>query len=115
MRMAIRPGWRTVSRPSRVCDARVRIENLGQVDVAFGDELLELGNFSHFFECKDLIPLVTVYCETRRIIATVFETLKTCRCDQLETYRTGKQWGCLTFDEGVENELAVLLNSVDCQ
>jgi hypothetical protein len=46
--------------PSGVCDARVRVENLGKVWLLVRDQLLQLGNLANFLESKDFILLVTV-------------------------------------------------------
>jgi hypothetical protein len=74
MGMAIETGRLTVSSPSSVCDARMRIKHLGQIWFGIRDELLELSNLADLFESEDLILLIAVYAKTCRIIASVFES-----------------------------------------
>jgi hypothetical protein len=61
-----------VSRPTSVCNASMGVEGLGHVDARFGNELLELCNLAHLLERKHLILLVTIDCETGRVVASVF-------------------------------------------
>ena len=74
MGMAIETGRLTVSSPSSVCDARMRIKHLGQIWFGIRDELLELGDLADLLESENLILRVTVYAKACRIIASVFET-----------------------------------------
>jgi hypothetical protein len=41
-------------------NAHMRIESLGEVDLALGNELLELGYLAHFLKGEDFILLVSV-------------------------------------------------------
>lgn len=59
--------------PSGVCNASVRVKDLGHVDAGAVDELSQLGNLAHLFESKDFISLVAIDCETRRIVTSVFK------------------------------------------
>ena len=93
MGMAVDAGWRAVSGPSGVCNTGVRIEDLVKIWLLLLNECLQLGHLANLFECKNLILLVAVYCETGRIVATVFESGE-------------------TVDEGVKNGFAILLNQV---
>ena len=93
VRMAIEARWGAVGGPSRVCNASVRIEDLSQVGLLLLDELLQLGNLAHLLEGHDLILPVTIYGQTGRVIATVLEPGE-------------------AIDEGVEDELPVLLDKV---
>lgn len=58
--MAIGAGGLAVCCPTGVGDAGVGVEDLGQVWLRFGDELLELGYFADFFERKHLVLLVSI-------------------------------------------------------
>jgi hypothetical protein len=71
----------------------VRIKDLSQVGLLILDQLLQLGNFADLLEGKDLVLLVTIYSQTSRVIATVFESGE-------------------AIDEGVEDEFPVLLDEV---
>lgn len=72
--MAVESRWLTVSSPSGVCNSAVGFEGLGHVDTRVVDEFSELDNLAHLFECEDLISLVSVNCQTGRIVTSVFET-----------------------------------------
>ena len=72
--MAIEAGRGTVCGPPRVCDAAVRVEGLGQVDIGLVNELLELGHLANLLERKDLLLLVAVDGETGRVVPAVLET-----------------------------------------
>ena len=61
MRVAVESGGLAVSGPSSVCNARMRIEDLGHVHLRGSNELLELHNLAHLLEGEDLILLVTVH------------------------------------------------------
>ena len=91
MRVAIETRWGAVGGPSCVCNASVRIEDLSQVGLLLLDELLQLGNLAHLFEGQDLVLLVAIYSQTGRVIATVLQAGE-------------------TIDEGVEDELPILLD-----
>ena len=93
MRMAVDARWWAVSRPSGVRDACVRVEDLGEIWLLILDELLQFCNLADLLECKDLVLLVAINRQTCGIIATVFESRE-------------------TIDEGIENELPVLLDQV---
>jgi hypothetical protein len=91
--MAIEARRSAVGGPSCVCNASVRIEDLSQVGLLLLDELLQLGNLAHFLEGKDLILLVSIYGQTGRVVATILQSRE-------------------AIDEGVEDELPVLLDEV---
>ena len=74
MRVAVQSAGLTVGSPSGMCDAGMRIEDLCHVHIGFLDEFSEFDNLAHLFECKDLIPLVAVDCETSGVVTSVFET-----------------------------------------
>lgn len=57
--------------PSGVCNAGVRVEDLGLVEVALLDELLEGGDLADLLDGEDLVLLVTVDGETGRVVTTV--------------------------------------------
>ena len=71
--MAVDSGWLTVGSPSCVCNPSVGVENLGQVRLGLGNELLQLDDLADFFEGEHFVLLVAVDSKTRRIIATVFQ------------------------------------------
>ena len=77
MRMAIDTRRLTVSSPPGVCDARMRVEHLGQVWLGLRNELLELGDLADLLESENLIVLITVDAQTCRIIASIFQTRQT--------------------------------------
>lgn len=58
--VAVDAGWRTVGGPTGVCNASVRVKDLGEVWLLLCNELLQLGHLAHLFECENLILLVTV-------------------------------------------------------
>lgn len=47
---------------------------LGKIGFGFFDELFQLGNLPNFFKGTDFILLVTINCETCRVISSIFET-----------------------------------------
>jgi hypothetical protein len=63
-----------MSSPSGVCNASVRVEDLGEVWLLLRDELLELDDLADLLEGEDLILLVSIYGETGGVVSTVFET-----------------------------------------
>ncbi len=46
--------------PSSVCNASVRIENLGQIWVLLFDELLEPGDLANLFESENFILFIAI-------------------------------------------------------
>lgn len=64
VRVAVDARWGTVSGPSGVCNAGMCVKDLGHVWRLCCDELLELCDLAHLLECKDLISLVTIDCQT---------------------------------------------------
>jgi hypothetical protein len=72
MRMTVEARRAAVGGPSGVCNARVGVEDLGQVGLLVVDELLERGDLADLLEGEDLVLLVAVDCQTRRVVATVF-------------------------------------------
>lgn len=91
--MAIEAGWGAVGGPSGVCNAGVRVEDLGEVWLLILDQGLQLGDLADLLEGEDLVLLVAVYSQTGRVVAAVFEAGQ-------------------SIDEGVDDELAVLLHEV---
>lgn len=73
MRMAVQPAGLTMCGPSGVCNACVRVEHFCHIDIGFLDELSKLRNLAHLLEGEDLILLVSIDCQTCRIVAAVFE------------------------------------------
>jgi hypothetical protein len=71
--MAIEPGGTTVGSPSCVRDASMRIKNLGEVGLLFGDELLELDDLADLLKGKNFILFVSVYSEAGGVVSTIFE------------------------------------------
>lgn len=57
--------------PSGVCNTGVRVEDLGLVELALLDELLEGGDLADLLDGKDLVLLVTIDGETGGVVATV--------------------------------------------
>ena len=64
--------------PAGVCDTAVRVEDLGHVDIGLVNQLPQLGDLADLLEGNDLVLLVAIDGETGGVIATVFETRKTC-------------------------------------
>jgi len=64
VRVAVQSGGWTVCGPSSVCNTGVRIKDLCQIRLLLFDELLELGHLADLLECKDLLLLVTIDCQT---------------------------------------------------
>jgi hypothetical protein len=54
-----------------VCNAGVRVEDLGLVEVALLDELLERGDLADLLDREDLVLLVAVDGKAGRVVATV--------------------------------------------
>jgi hypothetical protein len=71
MGMAVEARRLAVSSPSRVRNSRVGVKDLGQVWLGLVDERLKLGDLADLFESKHLILLVTVNCQTSRVVASV--------------------------------------------
>jgi len=76
-----------------VCNAGVGIEDLVKIWFLLLNECLQLGHLAKLLEGENLILLVTIHCETGRVVATVLESGE-------------------TVDEGVKNGSAVLLDQV---
>jgi len=55
-------------------NSSMRIEDLVKIWGLILNELLQLGNFADLLESKDLILLVTVDCQTGRVISSVLKT-----------------------------------------
>jgi len=53
-----------VSRPSSVCNTGMGVKDFCEIWFLLLDELLELCDFAHLFECENLVSLVTVDCQT---------------------------------------------------
>lgn len=60
MRMAIQTRRGAVSGPSCMCNAGVRVKDLGKIWVLILNEFLEFGNLADLFKCKDFILLISV-------------------------------------------------------
>ena len=91
--VAIETGRRTVGRPSGVCNACVRIKDLGEIWLLVLNELLELCHLADLLESENLVLLVSIYGQTSRVVATVFEPGE-------------------AIDESIENELPILFHQV---
>jgi len=59
--------------PSSVRNASMRIKYFGEIWLRLLNELLQLGDFAHFFVSKDFIFLVSVDRDASRIVTTVFK------------------------------------------
>lgn len=81
--------------PSGVCNASVRVEDLGQVWLLILDQLLELCDLAHLLEGEHFVFLVSIYGQTSRIVATVFESGE-------------------SIDKSIKNELPILLHQIVC-
>lgn len=79
--------------PSGVCNASVRVEDLGQIWLLILDQLLKLCDLAHLLEGEHFVFLVAIHCQTSRVVATVF--------------KSGE-----SIDESIENELSILLHQV---
>lgn len=71
MRVAVDARGRAVGSPSCVCDAGVRVEDLGLVELVLLDQLLEGGDLADLLDGKDLVLLVAVDGEAGRVVAAV--------------------------------------------
>jgi hypothetical protein len=70
--MAVEARRRAVGGPSGVSDTGVRVEDLVEAKALLLDELLQRGDLADLLDCVDLIFLVAVDGETRRVVAAVF-------------------------------------------
>ena len=93
MWVAVDARGRAVGGPSGVCNTGVRVEDLGEIWLLLCNELLQLHDLANLLEGEDLVLLVAIDRQTCGIITTVLEPGK-------------------AIDEGVENELPVLLHQV---
>lgn len=118
VRVAVDPAGRAVGGPSGVCNTGVVVEDLSEVGLLLLDELLQLGDLANFLEGEDLVLLVAIDGDTGGVVAAVFETGETCGREECQL---GKDWDGMgwwgfarprTVDEGVEDELPVLLDEV---
>jgi hypothetical protein len=71
--MAIKPGRTAMGSPSCVCNASVRVEDLGEIWLLFCNELLELDHFADLLEGKNFISLVSIHGKAGGVISTIFE------------------------------------------
>lgn len=78
VRMAVLTGWRTVSGPACVSDTSVGLESFFQVWFALRNEFLQLCNLSNFLVSRNFLSLVAIDGQSRGIIASVFESRKSC-------------------------------------
>ena len=74
MRMAIEPRRFSVGGPASVGNASMGVEGLSQIRLGLFNELLKLSYLSHLLKCEDLILLIAINSQTRRVIATVFKS-----------------------------------------
>ena len=58
--------------PSGVGDTGMRVKDLVETEVLLLNELLQRGDLADLLDCVDLILLVAVDGETRRVVAAVF-------------------------------------------
>lgn len=58
--VAVKPGRGAVGSPSRVGNAGMRVEDLGEIWLLLLDELLELGDLADLLEGENCVLLVTV-------------------------------------------------------
>ena len=80
MGMAVGAGWGAVGGPAGVSNAAVRVEDLGQIELVLVNKLLQLSDLANLLEGKHLLLLVSIDCETRRVVPAVLETGETCIC-----------------------------------
>lgn len=62
--VAVDARWGTVSGPASVCNTNVCVEHLCEVGLLGLDELLELCDLANLLESENLVPLVSVDCQT---------------------------------------------------
>lgn len=76
--LSFKEEWRsrllTVCCPSGMRNSSMRIKDLVEIWGFILNELLQLGNLANLLVSKDLILLVTVDCQTGRVISSVFKT-----------------------------------------
>ena len=73
-RVAIDGGGRTMSSPASVSDRDLGQERLGGVHGRVGDLLAQTSNLSNLLEVVNLVLLVSINANARRIVATIFLT-----------------------------------------
>jgi len=61
-----------------VCNAGVRVEDLGQVKVLLIDQLLQRGDLADLLDGKDLVLLVAINGEPGGVVTAVLEALEAC-------------------------------------
>ena len=71
MRVAVEARRGAVGGPSGVCNTGVRVEDLGLVELAILNELLEGGDLADLLDGKDFVLLVAVDGKTGRVVAAV--------------------------------------------
>lgn len=108
--MAVDSRRLAMGSPAGMSNASMGVIDLGEVGLGLCNQLLQLGDFAHLLEGKDLILLVAVNSETGRVVATVFQTRQALFLLDQDTKLMGRSKH--TVDQGVENELAVLLHQV---
>jgi MinD-like ATPase involved in chromosome partitioning or flagellar assembly len=62
--MAVHTGRGTVGGPTSVGNTNMCVKDSCEVRLLLFNQDLQLGHLADFFECKDLIPLVTVNRQT---------------------------------------------------
>jgi len=64
VRVAVDARWWTVGGPTSVCNTGMAVKDFVKIWLLLLDQSLQLSNFSHLFEGKDLVLLVTIDCQT---------------------------------------------------
>jgi hypothetical protein len=100
-----------VSGPSGVSNSCMRIERLFEVDTGFANQGFQFGNLSYLLKGKNLVLLVTVDGEPRRVVPTVLEPGETLGRMSQGT-RKLIQMRKLTIDQSVDDVFAVFFNQV---
>jgi hypothetical protein len=89
----------------------MRIERLFEVDTGFANQGFQFGNLSYLLKGKNLVLLVTVDGEPRRVVPTVLEPGETLGRMSQGT-RKLIQMRKLTIDQSVDDVFAVFFNQV---
>lgn len=98
--------------PSSVCNTSVRVKGLCHVDTGAGNQFTELDHLAHLFERKDLILLVTVDCETGRVVPSVFQAGEACKKGRSAVWSWQFTGATHTIHKRVNDILSVLLDEV---
>lgn len=117
MRVAVLTGRSAVSSPPCVCNTSVGVESFLVVWLALRNELLQLRNLANLLVSRYFLLLVAINGQTRRIVASVFESRETCKKKKGQI-TVQKRHGfdrakrVLTIKKSVEDEPAVPLDEV---